>query len=600
MKTTVLNRVLYPKRLLLSLSLLLLTNISSFADQLQIGEYTTFRVSPPEGWINTANWQCSRGELVLIKSGDACQVWVANYFPDQITVTCTAYYSYQTYYNGRTHIMTGSFTRSFYVTCVRPTISLTPTEATIQPGEQVHLKLTTTPTASPKYPIVRWTISDYGLAGINLTSWSEENGYSDIYIDTFQNPGECVVTADIGGGLTASCKITIGGIPKPIYEEGDKFVVETEDVKMSFKVISNAEKTCEVSGPPAIPRTTSGIITIPSDVNGYKVKKIGDSAFLNCSLITKINLPNTLESIGVYAFEGCYQLMEINGTENIEIVGEGAFKDASWYDKFSDGIIYIGKALYNLKGSLPPNTEVFIKEGTKSITSGAFSDCSGLSAIYIPKSLSSITGYFPFANCPNLDKIEIDTQNTTFDSRNNCNAIILTNENKLVVGCKSTKIPNSVTSIGNYAFWECPFDSIDIPDNVRHIGYRAFTFCNKLKSISIGNGVSYIEEEAFRDCNSLVSIYTILVNPSEIHDKAFPETIYDNAKLYVPYGTRQRYESIAGWKNFKTIVEFNPTVIHNVSIKRPVNSTYYSLSGQKLSTPKKGINLINGRKILVK
>ena len=212
MKSTVLNRVLYLKRLLLSLSLLLLTNISAFADQLQIGQYKTFSVSAPQGWIDAATWTCDKEGISMEKqgNGEVCLVYPWRYFQGTATIRCEFYYSYQTYYSGRYHTKTGSGSSTFYVTCAVPTLRINPDKITVQPGEQVHLQAVVTPTASDQYPVVSWSFSDSYLVSYD---WNKtKSPFKDIYLDIANNKsGVCVATADIGGGLTASCTITIAG-----------------------------------------------------------------------------------------------------------------------------------------------------------------------------------------------------------------------------------------------------------------------------------------------------------------------------------------------------------------------------------------------------
>ena len=104
------------------------------------------------------------------------------------------------------------------------------------------------------------------------------------------------------------------------------------------------------------------------------------------------------------------------------------------------------KLVYGCKNTVIPSS-------VTSIGSSAFSGCSGLTSISIPSSVTSI-GSGAFYGCSGLTTITVDADNPVYDSRNNCNAIIQTTTNRLISGCKNTVIPSSVTSIGNYAFWE--------------------------------------------------------------------------------------------------------------------------------------------------
>ncbi len=190
----------------------------------------------------------------------------------------------------------------------------------------------------------------------------------------------------------------------------------------------------------------SGVIKIPESVTYegviYKVTSIGESAFYGCGGLTNIDIPNSVTSIGKDAFSGCEGLSFIN-----------------------------------------------IPNSVTSIEQNAFFQCHGLTSITIPSSVTSI-GDNPFEHCENLKSITVDRDNKVYDSRKNCNAIIETSSNTLIAGCVNTKIPKTVTKIGDSAFWgNDSLASITIPDNLKIIGLSAFNGCNNLKSITIGKGV---------------------------------------------------------------------------------------------------------------
>ena len=137
-------------------------------------------------------------------------------------------------------------------------------------------------------------------------------------------------------------------------------------------------------------------------------------------------------------------------------------------------------------------TSITIGNSVTSIGYEAFFCCSGLTSITIPNSVTSI-GEEAFSYCDGLQSLIVDKGNQKYDSRNDCNAIIETQSNILIAGCKNTTIPNSVTSIESWAFDRCKsLTSITIPNSVTSIGWGAFASCSGLTSLTIGNSVTSI------------------------------------------------------------------------------------------------------------
>lgn len=219
----------------------------------------------------------------------------------------------------------------------------------------------------------------------------------------------------------------------------------------------------------------SGDITIPEVVNyqgqDYTVTSIGGT-FCGTG-ITSISLPCSITTIDIHAFSECTYLRSVQLPNTITEIGDHAFSECT-----------------NL-------TSINIPNSLEEIGYCVFENCESLSSIYIPASIYYIYSN-AFHGCSSLSHIEVSSDNRTFDSRDNCNAIIKTSTNTLTLGCKNTIIPNSVTRIGDAAFSGCSgLTSINIPNSVTSIGNEAFYGCNNLTEINIPNSVVSVGAKAF-------------------------------------------------------------------------------------------------------
>ena len=255
-------------------------------------------------------------------------------------------------------------------------------------------------------------------------------------------------------------------------------------------------------------------VTIPNSVTS-----IGDYAFSNCSSLTSIEIPNSVTSIGGRAFSWCSSLTSVTIGNSVTSIGDYAFYNCRSLTSIEipNSVTSIGERAFWYCSSL---TSVTIPNSVTSIGYAAFSGCSSLTSVTIPSSVTSI-GDQAFSGCSSLTSLSVEAGNTVYDSRNNCNAIIENSTNTLIFGCQNTTIPNSVTSIGNWAFVGCSsLTSVTIPNSVTSIGESAFGYCSSLTSVTIPSSVTSIGYGAFEGCSSLTSV-TIPNSVTSIGDFAF-------------------------------------------------------------------------------
>ena len=360
------------------------------------------------------------------------------------------------------------------------------------------------------------------------------------------------------GMAEAAAVIDIGGVFKNMENitSFDELQYFTRLTSISWGAFSGCISLTSVSIPSSVTSIDwgafSGCISLTSVSIPSSVTSIGQQAFYGCSSLTSITIPNSVTSIGSSAFYDCTSLTSVTIHTSVTTIGQWAFWGCSSLTSIkveSGNTVYDSRDNCNAIIETSSNTLIqgcqntTIPNDVTSIGDGAFVNCSGLTSIDIPNNVTAIGGYAfgncsgltsvtipnsvtsigsdAFSGCSGLSSIRVASGNTVYDSRDNCNAIIKTQKNELVVGCKNTIIPNSVTSIGRYAFWGCSdLLSVAIPNSVTYISDYAFADCINLTTITIPNSVTYIGGGAFADCTSLTSV--IIPNTvTQINDATF-------------------------------------------------------------------------------
>ena len=506
------------------------------------------------------------------------------------------------------------------------------------------------------------SIDNYAFSGCSGLTFVtvETNTPPTIYANTFTNRANATLDVPIGS--------------KSAYEAAD-YWKEFKEIVDKFIIFAdaNVKAICvahwDTNGDGELSETEAAAVTTLSDyfygnssITSFNelalftgLTSIGDNAFDGCDCLTSITIPNSVTSIGEWAFSYCRGLTSVNIPNSVTSIGVGAFYDCSGLTSVTipNSVTSIGVGAFNscyglasievesgntkydsrnncnaiietasntllqgCKNTVIPNgvtniatqsfqycsdlTSITIPNSVTSIGYGAFSYCNKLTSVTIGNSVTSIGGR-AFDSCPSLTSvtipnsvtsigseafnscfgltsIEVESGNTKYDSRNNCNAIIETASNKLIVGCKNTTIPNSVTIISSDAFYECRMlssitipnsvtsigseafekcynlTSVTIPNSVTSIGWDAFNSCSNLTSITIPSSVTSIGNDAFKYCYSLTSVTVDINTPLAITSGTFSNRA--NATLYVPADCKSAYEAADYWKEFKAIKEF--------------------------------------------
>ena len=317
--------------------------------------------------------------------------------------------------------------------------------------------------------------------------------------------------------------------------------------------------------------------------------------------------------------------------------GDVVIPETVTYDGATYKVTGIKSSAFNACEGL---TSVTIPNTVTEIADNAFSYCTNLKSLHIPASVAKI-GDMAFAYT-GLNSVTVDKDNKFYDSRNDCNAVIETATNTLVIGSDKTVIPDGVTKIATAAFSSCQeLQTVVIPNSVKRIGKNAFSGCVSLASVTLPEGLDEIEAYTFANCGALTSIVlpssltsigefafcysglkSIIIpasvwniearafdgcrNLATVENKAVvPQTIYDGTfsafkKLIVPEESADAYRKSPIWSNFAYVNGVATGIDDLLSPNTYHPSPIYNLSGKRLYKTFKGVNIINGKKYISK
>ncbi len=357
--------------------------------------------------------------------------------------------------------------------------------------------------------------------------------------------------------------ITTVDLPRTLTEIGTSVFWDCPDIEVirvaSGNTIYDSRNNCNAV---IVTATNKLIIGSNKTVIPRTVKFIGESAFRGRAKLTSLGLHDAVEEIQSFAYAGCTALKSAFIPAGVRYVGRGVFircenlkyinvdeKNERYDSRFDcDAIIETQSATLRAGCS---NT--IIPGNILTIYEYAFEGIN-IQSIDIPASVTTIHERAIY-NCALLGSITVDEKNSVYDSRDNCNAIIKTETNELIVGCYNTVIPNGVKSIANYAFEEVGhLGDVIIPPSVTSIGDYAFR-SSYLTGVYLPPSITSIGKYAFAWNSGIKEIVACMTTPPTIAETTFTSDIVENAKLIVPPDTKAKYQAAEYWKKFKTIEE---------------------------------------------
>lgn len=245
------------------------------------------------------------------------------------------------------------------------------------------------------------------------------------------------------------------------------------------------------------------------------------------------------------------------------------------------------------------------------VSYSAFQYCHDLTGITIPNTVSAMDYLDMFVGCSSLEHITIEDGDIPLKMGN----YVVTNEKNIIIEWYSIfyECPIKTVYIGRNIEMEYdegkrypPFrgiqtlNEVTIGNSVTTIGDYTFYGCSSLASIVIPNSVTAIGGLAFKGCDALTSIYSLNTTPPSVVSGNFTNNQYMTSNVYVPQEALEAYQSADVWKDFWNLQGSDFTSIETVKANNKSTDRYYDIRGNRYDTPKHGLNIINGKKVIVK
>ena len=446
---------------------------------------------------------------------------------------------------------------------------------------------------------VKWELFSNGTLHISGSGWM--SNYSDVksapwykYRDKITNVNILPGVYSIGKYAFSGC-VNLKSITIPYND------INRDGYTLSNSIGDNAFSGCISLERINIPDCIRGIgkrvfsncknltnITLPEGVTN----SIGFEAFYNCESLKSIKIPSGVKSIGSFSFDGCSSLVDINIPNTVTAISSYSFNGCSSLAKINipDSVTSIGLSSFSGCKSL---TCINIPNSVTGIYADAFYGCSNLTNITIPNSVEIIDGGNVFGNCVNLESIYVSQDNMNFSSIdgvlfNKDKTTIVAFPNGKIKSSETYEIPDSVTSIGEEAFWGCSsLTSVVIPKSVTSIGRYSFECCSSLTSVVIPKSVTSIGWRSFGSCINLKNIYFECDKPKTESD------IFEcvTATAYYPKGNLTWEDSVFGnYGGDITWVPYDPNVPIIASTSKKLKSI--SLSSSQNTVKDTGISTV--------